>query len=201
MKTIKIICITFLLLIHSKSYSAIHVISQSGSSFSPSSLTVNVGDVVRWEWSGGTHTTTSQSVPDGAATWDSPLTASVTSFEYTVTVAGTYNYVCTIHESMGMTGSFTAGVSSSIDKFDLQEVISLYPNPAVSFINIKTSVDGEIRLSDILGKSIRTYHLNELPSFDDSFRLELDDLTQGVYIISFLPANTKKRISLKFIKD
>ncbi len=200
MKTIKIISITFLLLISLSSYSAVVVIYQDYSYFVPSNVSVNVGDVVRWVWTDGSHTTTSKTIPAGAQPWDSPLNASKTSFEYTVTVAGEYSYVCSIHESMGMTGSFTAGVSSGIDKFDLQEVISLYPNPALSFINVKTSSNGEIQLSDVLGRSIRNYQLSELPLSQDSYRLDLNDLAEGIYVVSFLPANSKKRTSLKFIK-
>ena len=85
-----------------------NVISVGGTSFSPNSLNVNVGDTVKFVWSNGSHTTTAVSVPQGAATWNSPLNSSSTSFFYVVTVAGTYNFHCNIHYSMGMVGSFTA---------------------------------------------------------------------------------------------
>jgi hypothetical protein len=46
-------------------------------------------------------------VPGGAAIWDSPITSGFQVYEYKVTVAGTYNYVCTPH-APNMAGSFTA---------------------------------------------------------------------------------------------
>jgi plastocyanin len=86
-----------------------HVINVQNYSFSPSSITdVTVGDTMRWVWVSGSHTTTSTTIPATAATWDHPITSSNTFYEYKVTVAGTYNYKCTPHASMGMVGSFVA---------------------------------------------------------------------------------------------
>lgn len=201
MKSIKFLVIACLLLISFKSYSVVHVINQTGSTFSPSSLTVNVGDVIHWVWSSGTHTTTSGNIPAGALSWNSDLTSTKPTFDYTVTVAGSYAYVCLLHESMGMVASFTAVATTGIAENELSRTISVFPNPAQSFINIKTGSDGEILLSNILGKSIKKYQLKDLPQLDESYQLDLSDLSGGVYIISYLPINSKKRISLKFVKE
>jgi hypothetical protein len=64
-------------------------------------------------WTSGSHTTTSTVIPASAATWNSPISSTVTSFEYKVTVAGVYNYKCTPHASMGMVGSFTASAPAA----------------------------------------------------------------------------------------
>lgn len=93
------------------------VINVQNFSFSPSNINnVQIGDTIRWVWVSGNHTTTSTSVPAGAAEWDSPITSTVTSYEYRVTVAGSYSYVCTPHAGMGMTGTFTvvAGATLSV---------------------------------------------------------------------------------------
>lgn len=200
MKTLRLYCIAFLILVGLNAHSAIVVINQDYNYFVPSNVSVHVGDIVRWVRTEGTHTTTSKTIPIGAQAWDAPLTASNTSFEYTVTVAGVYSYVCSIHESMGMIGSFTATVSTSIAELDMDEIISIYPNPAFSHINLKTSLDGDILLSDVLGKSIGIYPLRQLDLLGGSYKLDLMDLAEGIYIISFLPSNSKKRTSLKFIK-
>ncbi len=84
------------------------VINVQNFSFSPSNINnVQIGDTIRWVWVNGVHTTTSSSIPAGAASWDSPITSTVTSFEYLVEVAGTFSYVCTPHAGGGMTGTFT----------------------------------------------------------------------------------------------
>ncbi|MCX6306354.1 MAG: T9SS type A sorting domain-containing protein [Bacteroidetes bacterium] len=91
------------------SFAVKHVVSVGNFFFSPATVSVNVGDTMRWVWSEGTHTTTSTpgAIPSGAASWDAPITSTATSFEYKVTKAGSYAYVCTPH-APGMAGSFTA---------------------------------------------------------------------------------------------
>jgi plastocyanin len=76
--------------------------------FSPSTRNVVAGDVIHFVWIDGEHTTTSSSVPGGAFTWDAPMDALNISFDYTVTIPGTYNYFCKIHGALVMSGSFVA---------------------------------------------------------------------------------------------
>ncbi len=85
-----------------------HIVLVGNYFFNPSTVTVSVGDTVRWQWSAGSHTTTSGAIPGGAASWDELITSSNTTYDYHVTVAGNYNYVCTPHAGMGMVASFTA---------------------------------------------------------------------------------------------
>jgi plastocyanin len=92
-----------------------HVVNVQNFSFTPASIpNVQLGDTIRWVWLSGSHTTTSTTIPSGAATWDSPLNSSNTSFEYKVVVAGTFNYKCTPHASMGMTGSFSTASAATL---------------------------------------------------------------------------------------
>lgn len=93
---------------HTPLYAVVHMIQVGNFFFNPSSLNVNVGDIIEWDWSAGSHTTTSATIPGGAASWDQPISSSNPTFQYTVTVAGTYDYVCTPHVAMGMVASFTA---------------------------------------------------------------------------------------------
>jgi plastocyanin len=66
--------------------------------FNPTTLTVQVGDVVRWENNGTTaHTTSSTS---GPSPWDSGNLAPGAAFTQQFTTPGTYQYVCRIHSNM-----------------------------------------------------------------------------------------------------
>jgi len=82
----------------------------SNNSFSPVTVNASIGDVIQFSWAAGIHTTTcgsglpGTSLPAGAAEWDSPMTSTITSFSYTVTVAGIYLYGCIPHFSFGMEG-------------------------------------------------------------------------------------------------
>ncbi|MFO0753949.1 MAG: S-layer homology domain-containing protein [Thermodesulfovibrionales bacterium] len=80
-------------------------VSMQDFSFSPQSITVSVGDTVRWTNNQGTHTATSGTncSPDG--TWDSGILAQSQSFSRTFTEAGTFPYFCSLHCGSGMTGT------------------------------------------------------------------------------------------------
>jgi plastocyanin len=72
--------------------------------FSPSSLTINVGDTVTWVWAGPAHSTTSGNPCTADGNWDSGVQNDPFSFSFTFASAGTYPYFCTVHCSVGMTG-------------------------------------------------------------------------------------------------
>lgn len=198
MKTFKTFLIISLLLAFTRVNAAIVVINQSGSSFSPKEFSVNVGDVIRWVWSGGTHTTSSRTIPQGADPWDAELTSTSTTFDYTVTVAGSYSYACTIHESMGMTGSFTASLSNSVDD-QLLEDFKLYPNPATTLVFLPLDINGKIKVFDIIGNEVFATTTDELTKLNATV-LDISELSQGMYFISFFPSESKRRITWKLIK-
>ena len=70
--------------------------------FAPQNVTVNVGDTVTWSHVG-------QRPHDATArnnAFSSPRRMmNGQTFSWTATAAGTYDYVCTIHEAMGMVGT------------------------------------------------------------------------------------------------
>jgi plastocyanin len=104
----------FTFLPHKQLLATKHIVEVKDFEFDPVDLQgVQIGDTIRWEWVSGFHTTTSAAIPDGAASWDSPITPTITSFEYVVQVPGTYNYVCTPHVP-GMVATFTVLPASTL---------------------------------------------------------------------------------------
>ena len=95
------------LLITLSGYSFTQIVNVKNFTFTPASFTINIGDTIRWVYVSGSHTTTSLTIPAGAAAWDHPINSSNTSFTYIPAKAGVYNYKCTFHFAMGMKGSFT----------------------------------------------------------------------------------------------
>jgi plastocyanin len=77
-------------------------VNVSGFTFSPATVTVAAGTTVRWvNNTSNFHTVT----PDGHTQWaDADLPASG-SFQHTFNTAGTFNYFCTPHRALGMTGT------------------------------------------------------------------------------------------------
>src|SRR5438046_1885228 len=98
--------LTFLVSFVNTSTATTQVVNVADFSFTPSSFTINLGDTVTWSWVGGTHTTSSTTVPSGASTWSANINSSHKTFTYVPAVTGTYNYQCNIHPSL-MMGSFT----------------------------------------------------------------------------------------------
>lgn len=84
----------------------IHEVHVQNYQFTPDNFNAVVGDTVQWIWDNGSHTTTSTSVPTGAAPWNSPINGSNTLYTYVITVEGTYDYWCIPH-APDMAGHFT----------------------------------------------------------------------------------------------
>jgi plastocyanin len=101
------------MVIHTSLFAVTHTVQVGNYYFSPSTLNVEVGDIVKWVWVEGSHTSTSTSVPAGAASWNSPINSGNQTYSYTVTTAGNYDYQCTIHVGMGMVGSFVATAAAN----------------------------------------------------------------------------------------
>src|SRR4051812_21943384 len=100
-------------------FADIHRIRVSNYQFSPKRINVVVGDVIRWIWVNGSHTTTSTSVPDGANSWSRSINRNNQRFSYTIRRAGTYRYHCIPHAALGMTGVIVASRALSVDFTDL----------------------------------------------------------------------------------
>mgnify|MGYP006282351517 CR=1 FL=1 len=77
--------------------------------FDPSSVTINKGDVVKWDWKSNTHTVTSGAncMPDGNfSSGNAPQNAGTT-YCLQFNKTGTFQYHCVPHCNFGMKGSVT----------------------------------------------------------------------------------------------
>jgi plastocyanin len=73
--------------------------------FSPASQTIGVGDTVHWVWASSGHSTTSGNPCTGDGLWDSGVHNAGFTFDVTFSAAGTFNYFCSVHCGLGMTGT------------------------------------------------------------------------------------------------
>ena len=199
---IPLIIILAMVFMNANIFSTTYTIQAGGFSFSPSTVNVAVGDTIKWAWLNGTHTTTSVTVPTGAAAWDNPLDNSHTSFSYVVHVGGQYNYQCNFHYMMGMTGVINASVTgikplSNLvpDKFQLYQN---YPNPFNPTTNIKFDIakNSVVKLTifDMNGKEIVTLLNGELQPGTYSIDWNGSNYSSGVYFYKLeLPGFTETR--------
>lgn len=150
--------------------------------FDPAIATVYLGDTVVFQWATGNHTTTSTTIPDSAASWDSPINTNQQFFYYIPTVTGTYSYECSIHASMGMTGSFTVSPATSVPTVANKVGFGFWPNPATSVTHIKFNEDlryVSVYITDITGAFVWKGQFEDADGAD----IDLSNLQPGRYII------------------
>jgi plastocyanin len=153
-KTLLFAVLPFLLL--TKLSATIHDVQVSNFQFTPATVNAFVGDTVRWTLENGTHTTTSRTIPEGAAPWDSPIDPSNTTFDYVITEEGEYNYWCTPH-APDMAGVINASAALPVVLSEFN--VSLSNNTGIlnwktlteintDYFSVKRSVDGS-KFTDI----------------------------------------------------
>jgi len=79
--------------------STVHIVTAQNSPlhFLPDTVFAMTGDTIRWVYVEGVHDVgpiSSADIPNGAAMWLQLIDASNLSFDYVVTVAGSYHYEC-----------------------------------------------------------------------------------------------------------
>lgn len=87
------------LLIPLVSQAAIVPVTIANNAFTPSDVTVAPGDVVRWTWIDGTHSTTSDT-----ALWDSGVFSPPRIFDFAFGAIGDFRYYCSLHGAPGGIG-------------------------------------------------------------------------------------------------
>jgi plastocyanin len=178
-----LLLIAAIFLMATKLMATTHTVSVGGMSFIPATLTVHPGDVIVWTWSNGGHTTTSTSVPSGAVTWNSPINSTATSFSYTATTLGTYQYQCNFHVSMGMTGTITVVSATGVAPVNANPVFRMYPNPVRGALHLEFNdpiVPVSVTMRSLTGQEIISKQYSGTMQAD----LNTRDLPNGLYFIS-----------------
>lgn len=187
-KTFTLFLSAILISCFSNSKAAITHITVGNFQFSPSSLTISLGDTIIYTWLDGSHTTTSVGIPNGAVAWNESMNSNSPEFMYVPAVEGTYNYVCLPHQSMGMTGQFTvintSGISENlISGASLNGVMIGGDQLQVKF-NIPSPATVSIRLYNLIGNTVSTFMENVRESagvYEEKFLLP--SLRSGIYML------------------
>jgi plastocyanin len=168
-------------------FGAIHTVNVGpGSSFSPSSITINVGDTVNWPSVGSFHTVTGYSPPSEPFCGSGPPPGG--SCSVTFQVAGTYNYRCVFH-SFASGGGFVGmvGVVNVAGAPSVPPVVSITnpPNnalflaPAMVTVGVSaTDSDGTIANVRLLTNDVAAATNNVAP-----FGFVLSNLGVGNYAL------------------
>jgi plastocyanin len=179
-----------------------HVVQEVGFAYSPATVTINVGDSVKFE---GTASHPLRQVSE--ETWDNNGTTliqggfSFASGSGTVGFpdAGTFYYVCTAHvASQGMKGKIIVQAATAVNAVS-EGNFSIYPVP---FTGNELTIElghplqnTDIQVFDLSG-SLRIAVQKELIS--NTLKLDCSGLPAGVYILRIQSGN--ENLQKKFVK-
>lgn len=177
-----------------------YTVTISGFSYSPSTLTVSVGDVVTIAAS-GSHPLAEVSQTtwnaNGTATLSTGFGTKTSSYTFTITSASDIYYVCTNHVTMGMKGMITVSSVGVKEQANQISGISVFPNPAKNQFSVKfnSSENGNVivKLYSICGQEIESLTVNK-EFFVGTTTLNFDlqnHIPAGVYFVQ-LNYNSKK---------
>ena len=181
-----------------------HDVTIQNFSFSPQSLTINVGDIVKWTNISGTHNVRA----NDNSFFSGPATPAPWEFTHTFTTAGDYPYYCEPHLSMGMTATIIVqnpvGVEDEEVLADQFELKQNYPNPfnPSTKISWQSSVASyqTIKVYDVLGNEVATLVDEFKPAGNFEVEFDASKLTSGMYLYKLQSGSfveTRKMILLR----
>jgi plastocyanin len=152
-------------------------VMQTGLTFQPQNITVNVGDTVRWLWDSGSHTVTSGDPGSctGDGLFNEPLNMMNPTVEFTFNAVGVVEYYCIPHCGLGMNGSVTVEQDPAAAEEETSGAggtslgaMTVFPNP----FNPRTTISFELPASqhlllgifDPAGRLVATLVDGELPA-------------------------------------
>lgn len=168
-------------------------VSASSGIFTPTDVTIDVGDTVRWTNTSGTHNVNGTTVtfPSNPESFGNALDTGWV-FTHVFNTAGNYDYHCDAHEAFGMTGTVTVVSISDIGE-DLEEtntvVSNIYPVPASEFVVIEltqgllsTNTELIAVVYDLMGKEIvRSENIK-----DTKIKFDTESWPNSVYVFHLL---------------
>lgn len=110
-----------------------HQVAVTNNVFTPANLTIEVGDIVEWTCTQGTHNVngTTATFPSNPESFGNSVAPATWTYSHTFTTVGDYDYQCDPHQFIGMVGTIT------VDPCSLPEIefIASANNLTVDFTN------------------------------------------------------------------
>lgn len=197
-----------LALLNGVGFAAKHTITNVGTTFSPDSIGIAVGDTVTF-----TISSSHNAVEVTKATWDADgITPKAGGFNVpygggsvSFATAGIRYYVCQTHASLGMKGIINVGNVNAISTVTSDiPAISVYPDPSVDFFTVSYSLGIgsaiSIKLINIAGVEVRDlYNDYQIAGDYKQIFYIANGLSEGIYFISINSANgsTVKKLLIR----
>lgn len=162
-----------------------HVVTNSGTSFSPANLTVQVGDTVVWDLENFHNV-----VEVDLATYNANGNSSNGGFSlpfgggsYIFNSADTYYYVCSPHAEFGMKGTVTVTEITSTDNAAVPFRLSAYFRKGVLHIEHSARLTGKsaaVALYSVTGEQVAT---RMTPFASGGLQMPITSLSPGIYLV------------------
>ena len=137
MKT-KLLIVAILLIVCNVNSQTTHNLDWFAGIGSNVDLTIESGDTVIWTWTSPNHTVENDPNGTSVETFDSGfLGPNGSTFSHTFTTIGSNDYFCSVHGAGSMSGTITVTDNLSLEDFDKENSIKLFPNPSTSELNIQ----------------------------------------------------------------
>jgi len=177
----------------------LHIIESGNFFYTPKTLTIEVGDTVRWVNVGGFHNVNAEENTITGEDYNNPEsfrsapTSEPVLLTRVFTVPGTYEYDCSVgsHAANGMIGTLIVDENAT-STHQLQEEVSAwnafynseYKAIQLSF-NLKYSPNNtSIYISNLVGQQLKYEKINAQSGLNQ-YQLNLDsDMPSGIYLIS-----------------
>ena len=162
---------------------AIHTVTcqNTPSHFLPVTVNAVCGDTIHWTWVAGGHVVgpiSPSDIPNGAAGWNAPIDAAHLSYNYVVTVAGNYHYVCHPATPHGEDAYIIVTCATGVQPLDINHLSFAFPNPFTDKFIIETSAGSKIAIYNLLGEKIKSLSLK---SGQTKIQIDAAELNAGIY--------------------
>jgi plastocyanin len=198
MKKIILLGLFSMALLTQKAGATIWTITTPGLSFSPSTVTITLGDTIMFNI-GGSH----NAVEVSQATWMANGSTSNGGFilpfgggMYIPTQVKTYYYVCQPHSSSGMKGQIIVNSSTGIPPVDAADkIFYFHPNPCADKTYIHTGlgdgISNMVKVFDVTGKLVLT-----IQNARNNHVLETGRLNNGIYFVEIRSESYRRTTKL-----
>ncbi|QDA61604.1 T9SS type A sorting domain-containing protein [Hymenobacter jejuensis] len=163
------------------------IIKVTDNAYTPQTVTVHPGDVVKWQYEGGTNSHPTAS--DNAAWVTFTINTANPTNSITFNNAGSFPYHCTFHGApgVGMYGVITVAVATPVRPMAVApSAFRCYPNPADGVVtltldNPQARANASVQLINSLGTLVRTLTVGSEAKTEATLTLPVADLPAGLY--------------------
>lgn len=166
--------------------------------YSPQFITIQVGDIVRWTNSGGTHNVDGSltAYPDNPEGFNNGEPSnSLWTFEFQFDIPGFYGFECSAFDHADTQFGTITVTAVGLPEYD-DISLDFYPNPCQDHMNIST--EEEILSVKVFTKEMKEVSRMDVSGLERNETIYVSDLKTGDYILEI--TTTKGTAHRRFIK-